>query len=269
MPEWFIRITTLTECSHEGLVFYDGANEFGLEISEGAIPEQETVAIDIGVAMYGPFEFPEGLKPVSPVFWVCVRESKLSRFLKPVTITIPHCVDLDRCETIDSLGLTFLKGEHDINFQHTYQFQTVEEAEMVFEAHQTKGTLKTTHFCSLCITGKVSPELTKHTKFCIYTVIPPSVAPSEPAYCHFFISFLLPTCFKTVEEQITLTQELQDHKKIIGDFKFSSKQEDPGLEIVIPDSTASEWNIGLMCKTKVCYIQTFCLSLCNIYCLFL
>ena len=251
MPECFIRITTVTECSHKGVSFYDVANEFGLEIPEGAIPEQESITIDIGVAMHGPFEFPEGLKPVSPVFWVCVRESKLSRFLKPVTITLPHCIDLDCSKTINSLGLTFLKGGHERNFQHIYQFQKVEEAEMVFEAHQTKGALKTTHFCSLCITGKVSPELTKHTKFCIYAVIPPSVAPSEAAYCHFFISFLLATCIKTVEEQITVTQELQHHKKFLGDFKFSTDQEDPALEIVIPDLRATEWNIGLMCKTKV------------------
>ena len=248
MPEWFSRIATLTNCSHEGRVFYDDKNKFRLGIPKGAIPEKESITIDIGVAMYGPFQFPEGQKPVSPVFWVCIRECKFSRFLKPVTITIPHCIGL---RTSDSLGLTFLKGDHEVNSQHMYQFQNIEGSEMVFEARQSKGVLKTTHFCSLCISGKVSPELTENTKFCIRAVIPQAVTPLQTTYCRFFVSLLLPTCIETVEKQIASTQELQHHDKLLDSFCFSAEEEDPALEIVLSDSPSSEWCIGLQGKTKV------------------
>ena len=134
MPEWFSQIGTLTKCSHEGRDFYDDENLFGLELPKGAIPEQESITIDIGVAMYGPFQFPEGQTLVSPVFWVCVRECKFYSFLKPVTITIPHCLDL---KTSDSLGLTFLKGNHEVNSQHMYQFQNIKGSEMLFEARKS------------------------------------------------------------------------------------------------------------------------------------
>ena len=248
MPKWFSRIGTLTNCSHERRAFFDDKNRFGLEIPDGAIPEQENITIDIGVAMHGPFEFPEGLKLVSPVFWVCARESKLSHFLKPVTITIPHCIGL---KTSNSLGLTFLKGDHEVNSQHMYQFQRIQGAEMVFEAQQSSGILKTTHFCSLCISGKVSPELIKNTNFCICALIPRTVTPLQTTYCRFFISFLLPTCIETVENQIACAQELQHHDKSLRCFNFSIEQENPPLEIILSDSPSSEWNIGLQCQTKV------------------
>ena len=249
MPEPFSRIATVMNCSHDGTVFYDNTNEFGLEIPEGAIPEQESITIDIGVAMYGPFEFPEGLKPVSPVFWVCTRESRFSCFLKPVTITIPHCIDL---KSSDSLSLTFLKGDHEVNAQKIYQFQRIKGSEMVFEAQQLKGVLKIIHFCSLCISGKVSPELTKNTKFCIYAALPLAVPPLQTTYCRFFISYLLATCIATVEKQITGTQELKSHTNFLEDFNFSCEQDEAALEIVLPESPSSEWNIGLYGKTKVC-----------------
>ena len=94
IPEWFSPVATLSQCTSDGRHYCDEANDFSLEIPEGAIPEGETVTIDIGVALYGPFQYPEGLRPVSPVFWLCVRDNKLFCFLKPVTVTIPHVLNL-------------------------------------------------------------------------------------------------------------------------------------------------------------------------------
>ena len=86
IPEWF---SPVAQCTHDGRSYFDECNDFGLEIPEGAIPEGESITIDIGVVLYGPFQYPEGLRPVSPVFWVCVRDQKLPQFLKPVKVTIP------------------------------------------------------------------------------------------------------------------------------------------------------------------------------------
>ena len=108
-PECVKPTATLSECTNKGVKYYDEANDFSLEIPEGAIPEGETVTIDIGVALYGPFQYPEGLRPVSPVFWLCVRDKKFFHFLRPVAVTIPHFLDLENHNDIESLGLTFLK----------------------------------------------------------------------------------------------------------------------------------------------------------------
>ena len=248
MPEWFSRIKTLTNCSHDGKSFYDDSNGFGLEIPEGAIPQEKTITIDIGVALHGPFEIPHDLKRLSPVFWVCVRESEFSHFLKPVTITIPHCLALESSETIKSLGITFLKGGHDITAQHIilYQFQKVKASEMLFQPQKTNGALKTVHFCSHCIVAKVSPEVIQHTKFCIFPEAPKAVDPSKFTL---FISYSLPTCIETIKEQMKCTNPTDEERCI--PFRFAQNI-NPALEIVLPSTPFNGWNIGLQGETEVC-----------------
>ena len=112
IPRWLHPVTTLADCTSGGRSYYDEHNDFRLEIPEGAILKGERVTIDIGVALYGPFQYPKGLRSVSPVFWACVRGCENFRFLKPVKITIEHCLRLDRHTDTHSLGLTFLKGDH-------------------------------------------------------------------------------------------------------------------------------------------------------------
>ena len=117
IPTCFTPVPTLSQCTHDGRWYYDEHNDFGLEIPAGAIPEGESITIDIAVALYGPFQYPEGLRPVSPVFWVCVCDQKEFQFLKPIKVTIPHCLNLENCDNIESLGLTFLKADHEMNPQ--------------------------------------------------------------------------------------------------------------------------------------------------------
>ena len=112
MPESMTLVSTLSDYTSDGKTFTDKANDFSLDIPEGAIPEGERLTVDVGVALFGPFQFPEGLRPVSPVFWVCVRDNNKFNFPKPVAVTLPHFLDLENYEDIQSLGLTFLKADH-------------------------------------------------------------------------------------------------------------------------------------------------------------
>ena len=49
IPEWFSSIATLSQCTHNGRSYNDEHNDFRLEIPEGAIPEGESITIDIDV----------------------------------------------------------------------------------------------------------------------------------------------------------------------------------------------------------------------------
>ena len=250
-PECVKPTATLSECTNKGVKYFDEANDFSLEIPEGAIPEEETVTIDIGVALYGPFQYPEGLRPVSPVFWLCVRDKKLSQFLKPVTVTIPHFLDLENHNDIESLGLTFLKGDHEMNSQQMYQFQQA-EGNVLFEPLKKHGVLQTTHFCYLCITSKISLKLIRKAMFCVYAAIPRAMSPREPAYVYFFVTFLLSTCLVTLKNQISKIPELHNHITKTQDFKFSKCSHDPALGIILSPSTPPEWTVGLQFNKEVC-----------------
>ena len=252
---WMEPVATLTDCTSDGRSYYDEHNDFRLEIPEGAIPEGKRVTIDIGVALYGPFQYPKGLRPVSPVFWVCVRDQTNFRFSKLVTVTIPHCLNLENAEDVESLRMTFLKGDHEMTSQKVYQFQQA-EGEVIIEPRKRNGVLRTTHFCYLCITSKKSKKSIRKAMFCISTAIPHTISPSEPAYVYFFVTFLLKTCLETVSRKISRFPELQEHNS--QDFQFSKDTVDPALEIVLPTSHPAGWIVGLQFSKKVCmiYIQS-------------
>ena len=249
LPMWFSSVATLSDCSHDGRYYHDVDHDFILEIPEGAIPKGESITIDIGVALQGPFQYPEDLRPVSPVFWVCVREQKNFQFLKPIKVTIPHFLHLENLSDIDSLGLTFLKGDHEMNSQQMYPFRQA-EGDILFKPFGKYGVLQTTHLCSQCV-GSKDMESLKTATFCLTSVLPNEISFRQPSYAYFFITFMQPTCLTKLKEQINKVLDIQGHKKAIRTFEFI-QQEDPSLEIVLPSMPSNSWMIGPQLCEKVC-----------------
>ena len=236
------------EVTHEGREFTDWTNDFSLEITEGAIPEGERLTIDVGVALFGPFQFPEGLRPVSPVFWVCVRDNPNFQFSKPVTVTIPHFLHLENDEDIQSLGLTFLKADHNKNSHKLYEFQPT-DGEMEFEPSQKFGILKTTHFCSLCLTCRDRPDVLTKTSFCITSVLPKCATIGKKQTAFFFITFYnLSTCLKKVDELIT-EKKLEHYEKTQLKFNFKRFTKNPALEMIV--TQPKDGKIGVIGVKKV------------------
>ena len=247
IPEWFSPVATLSQCTSDGKHYYDEANDFCLEIPEGAIPEGKTITIDIGVALYGPFQYPEGLRPVSPVFWLCVRDNNFSIFSKPVTVTVPHFLYLKNHDNIESLGPSFLKGDHKPNTQQLHIFQKA-EGTLSVEPLQMYGVLRTTHFCSLCISCPISKRLAGMEVFCLSAVTPHTFSPTRPSYVYFYITYMLQNCINTVKKQVS---ELPKHDQKMHNFHFSMYGKHEFLEIVLLQSPP-DWDVGLQFKKKVC-----------------
>ena len=255
IPACFTPVATLSQCTDDSRCYYDEHNDFGLKIPAEAIPEGESITIDIGVALYGPFQYPEGLRPVSPVFWVCVRDQKDFQFLKPVKVTIPHCLNLESHDDIGSLGLTSLRGNHEMSPDKMYQFQQV-EGHVLFEPLKKHGMVETTHFCSLCISCNETPNFFEKAKFCLYSVIPRVISPSEPLLAFFVITFLLEKCLATVKSQV---EDLKEYRKKVEEFQFRARRaifqrsQMKALEIVLPksDTLPTGWMVGMQGKKKV------------------
>ena len=190
IPEFMTPITTLSDVTSDGVRYENAANDFTLEVPEGAVP----LTLDVAVALFGPFQLPEGLRPVSPVFWVCVRDQR-SFFSRPVSVTLPHFLDLGSEEDVKSLGLTFLKASHSKNSEGMYEFSKT-DGEVDFECSRRFGVLKTSHFCSLCIASRDRPECLRMTQFCLTSLLPRStVSVGKKQYAFFFVTFYnLSTC---------------------------------------------------------------------------
>ena len=216
---------------------HQNTDDFSLEIPE-EVKETDVPPIMLGVALSGPFQFPAGLRPVSPVFLVCVCEHRNFQFSKPVTVTIPHFLDLENDEDIQSLGLTFLKANHNKNSDGLYEFQPT-SGEMDFRSLAKHGILQTTHFCSLCIACEDKPEALEKTKFCITSVLPNSSIPTgKKTYAYFFVTLRnLKTCLRRLKEIID-GMNLVGYEVKTEPFEFKKNSErDPALEIVVTQPT--------------------------------
>ena len=254
LPTWFTPVASLLECTHHGRTYWDDTNDFGLEIPAGAIPEGVTLSIDIGVALYGPFQFPQGLRPASPVFWICVRQLEFSEFEKPITVTLPHFFSLNQDKDAESLGLTFLKARHERNQDQLYEFQPLTDGVVCFNPCKKSGVLQTTHFCSLCVSCKDAMEVIRMASFCVSAVVPKTVAIDESSYADFYITFLLKTCLSKLNDK--LQDSAHSVERECQEFQF--EREDRALELFLPESVPNKWSFGYRFTKMVKYYkQTF------------
>ena len=190
------------------------SNNHGITISipKGAIPQGEAVHMEVAVALFGPFQFSDGKRPISPILWLCPQEDVA--FQKPIIIVLPHMLT-DVCnKDVDKFGIQFAKADHtDYRVTPTgtkeYIFKPY-KSEVALQASSGKhcALLKANHCCFLCLEmkqqNKVTPEvarqMAKKTGYFIYCVeclqspYPSTSPPRDVIY--FCVSFMLPTCMK-------------------------------------------------------------------------
>lgn len=186
------------KCGSHGGVYNSQEHGIVLVIPEGAIAQENEITIEIGVTLNGPFSFPQGMHPVSPILWLCVKEENFSGFNTPVSIRIPHCI---KCTTHESCNrLTFLKAAHshslegaELSSETQHHFETLQEGAGVTSFHplQSFGTFETKHFCSLCIAAKLDESIKSDAQHCLLGAI----CRKEREICiRFAVLYMLDTC---------------------------------------------------------------------------
>ena len=189
----FTRIKELKfDCN--GGKFHSPEDGFSLTVPKGAISEKlGSVSTQCGVIPYGPFgpfKYPDGIKPVSPIVWFCTASSV--NLQKPVEITIPHCLECDSEE--DSRSLAFFKANHNVSDSSPTVFYFKEaEGTSLFPPNTSHGTLHSNHFCFYCI-GVKDKDITNKAKFCLITAKP--FCFQKRSRIHFCLTYLLDTCVK-------------------------------------------------------------------------
>ena len=172
-------------------------HDFTLRIPKGAVTEGEMVHFEIAVAMYGPFNFPEGTKVISPILWLCLLE-EAATLRKPVEIVLPHC--LSQTDDVDQYGIGFLKANHsdyemNDSYQISYNFRpldSVTDKMLAYRENQGYCITLTDHFCYLCLSAPDSEVVTENTNYCLARV-----HSSEPLQEIIFCAlYHLPTCIK-------------------------------------------------------------------------
>ena len=184
------------EVDCNGQVYTNEDHDITLRIPEGAVAEGEKVHFEIAVTMYGPFEFPENSKLISPILWLCLLE-KDAKLKKPLEIVLPHCLT----GNIQEYGIGFMKANHDHemngNCQTLYTFRPLDPLHnttvLVCRESQGYGTTLTNHLCYFCLVAtENAPKITENTNYCL-TRVESHITGSrwEIAFC---ASYYLPTC---------------------------------------------------------------------------
>jgi hypothetical protein len=172
---------------------------------------------------------------------------EFSKFMKPIIITLPHFLSLKNQQVIQSIGPTFLKAKHERNQNQMYEFLPA-DGTVYFEPLRNSGVLQTTHFCSVCISCKLTEEAIKNANFCVSAVIPRSISLEESSYADFYITFLLKTCLSKLTEQLQDSMYLGETER--QEFQFGGER-DQALEIVLPQSVQKSWTFGYRRKKRV------------------
>ena len=181
------------ECNCDGITYTIEDHDITLRIPEGAVEQGKVVHFDIGVAMYGPFIFPEDSQPISPIVWLCQLEEDVE-LKKPFELILPHyLIGL----TVDQLHLhhvRFAKARHDRLTD--YKFKELCDIRPYFVTRESKsyGVLKSTHCCYLCIKAKKTPELLKDCTYCLARV--KSLVANQVHSVYFIASYFLKTCIE-------------------------------------------------------------------------
>ena len=131
-----------------GCEYYSYDHGITLRIPGDAIPSGMVIHLEVPVALYGPFQFPDGSCPFSPILWWCIQENVDLR--KLIDIILPHFL------TDLNFGIHFAKADHkqyatDESGQN-YVFEPLETAFIAYkERNQNYGILSTQHCCYLIV----------------------------------------------------------------------------------------------------------------------
>ena len=204
----FVDQVTVLEFESSGKECTNIDHDITVKVPKNAIPQGSVVHFEVAVALYGPFQFPEDRRSISPILWICPQEDIVLQ--KPIEIVLPHVLSNGLTnEDISRYDLKFYKADHTDYVikpcgRHYYVFRPLnDDMKFISENDECFGILRTTHCCFLCITAIQNAELSQdmaqkkgYCLSCIECLQSPytNVAPRDIVY--FCTSFFLKTCLK-------------------------------------------------------------------------
>ncbi len=152
VPVPFMDQVQILEFDFTGREYKSSEHGITINIPEGAISQGEIVHMEVAVALYGPFQFSDGKRPISPILWLCPQEDVT--FLKPITIILPHTmIDLSS-DDAKKFGVSFAKADHRLTTVYDgkkkYVFKSFKQ-DATAAIGGSFATLEADHCCFWCL----------------------------------------------------------------------------------------------------------------------
>ena len=187
----------MLECDCNGREYTNVDHDITLKIPEGAVAEGEKVHFEVGVAMYGPFIFPENTQSISPILWLCLLEED-AQLKKPFQVILPHYLTELSKERMEHHQVGFAKANHDYTFvgnQMSYKFKSCDIKPLFASSgYKSYGVLISKHCCFYCLEANVTPELAMEAGYCLVQ-IESCIAPQRNEVL-FSAIYFLNTCLR-------------------------------------------------------------------------
>ena len=188
----------ILECDCNGREYTNIDHDITLRIPKGAVPEGKKVHFEVGVAMYGPFIFPENTQPISPILWLCLLEEDVE-LKKPFQVIVPHYLTGLSKERIEHHEVEFSKANHNdytfIDNQISYVFQHCgSKPPLATSSYRNYGVLISKHCCFYCLLASKTPELATDAGYCLVR-IESCISPQRNEF-NFAGIYFLETCLR-------------------------------------------------------------------------
>lgn len=185
----------LFKCDNSGQVYTIEDHDITLRIPEGTVSKGDEVHFEIGVAMHGPFVFPENTRPVSPVVWLCILEEDYE-LKKPFQLILPHYLTGLSRERLEFHQIESAKANHKENSfgnnQLRYTFNCCKSKTLLASSGcRGYGIIESTHCCFYCLEARQTRERVKEAGYCLARI----QQPQNDSVC-FTAVYFLNTCIK-------------------------------------------------------------------------
>ena len=148
-----------------------------IDIPRGAVPESRLLRVEVGVCLYGPFEFPGNLYPITPILMLHPQHDV--QLNKSVRITLPHVIESATDTDVKALGIKVIKGSPNCQLGESGQYvfdKTIEDSNLSFYTIGSKGfvTFLLSHFCFITVLASTKREVAERAMCCICPLFYPT-----------------------------------------------------------------------------------------------
>ena len=159
----------LVKCDCNGYKLTNMEHDVSLNIPDSNIVEGRIISLEVAIAMYGPFTFPENTRPISPIVWFSVMDKDIE-FNNPFQVVLPHFLSRLPENKAGIDYVRFAKAERNCQDDQCYpHFKYCNERPQFSSGSGTRnyGILDTNdHDCFFCLcapqTSKLNEEATYH-----------------------------------------------------------------------------------------------------------
>jgi hypothetical protein len=229
----FVTRSAVLQCGTLGGRYQDEVHNISFTIPPQAVREGTEIKIEFAIAVLGPFTFPEGITPVSPVLWVRLkRENSQEKLLKPIEIGIHHAVNCSENSKLVQILCTQ-------NQTDSYSFTRTHKLSKIWPGKGMLCTKLSKQQYFFCIAAKRCQEVVARTQYCVVKVAPRHTSCDYSWKLYFFITYALPACVEMVRQQFGEEYVVQE-----TGFQFdTSLRGDPSVTLEYQRVTPQQWTL--------------------------